>query len=68
MTEARGVWIGRGDKQVLCWLIDGEFISDRALRTWLWHNMEGVGRYVDVIRQCHVDAYATRHSVTSASE
>ena len=68
MAEARGFWIGRGDKQVLCWEIDGEFITDKALRQLVWHNMEGVDRYVDVIRQYQVDAYAKRHQAMSANQ
>ena len=68
MADARGFWIGRGDKQVLCWQIDGEFITDKALRTWVFRNVDGVMRYVDVIRQCQVDAYANRHRETSAPQ
>lgn len=54
--EARGYW--KGD--VLWWQIGDEHVSDRDLRTWCWHNMDGISRYVDVVRQYHVDAYAKR--------
>lgn len=56
MSEARGIW--RGD--ALWWRIGDEEVSDKDLRTWVWHNVPGVMRYVDVIRKCHVDAYAAR--------
>jgi hypothetical protein len=56
MAEARGFWKG----EHLWWTINGEEVSDRDLRTWVYHNVEGVMRYVDVIRQCQVDAYANR--------
>jgi hypothetical protein len=68
MADVRGFWIGRGDRQRLCWCIDGEFISDHALRTWVWHNVPGIMRYVDVIRQCQCDAYANRHQSAPASQ
>lgn len=56
MSEARGFW--KGD--ALWWRIGDEEISDKDLRTWVYHNVEGVMRYVDVIRQCQVESYANR--------
>lgn len=56
MAEARGFW--KGDD--LWWKIDGEEVSDKDLRRWVWHNIDGMMKYVDVIRQLHVDAYANR--------
>jgi hypothetical protein len=57
MTEARGFW----KDEVLWWRIGGDEISDKDLRTWIWHNLEGVGRYVDVVRKYQIDAYANRN-------
>jgi hypothetical protein len=54
MAEAKGFWKGKH----LWWRINGEEISDSDLRTWVWHNVPGVMRYVDVIRQGQVEAYA----------
>ena len=56
MAKAQGFWKG----EALWWRIDDEEISDRDLRTWVYHNVPSVMRYVDVIRQCQVDAYANR--------
>ena len=55
-AKVHGFWVG--DR--LIWQINGEFISDRALRSWCWHNVDGVMRYVDVVRRAHTDAYAAR--------
>lgn len=55
-SAARGFWKG----EQLWWRIGDEEISDRDLRNWVWHNVEGVMRYVDVIRECQVIAYANR--------
>lgn len=56
MTEARGFW----KDEVLWWRIGGEEISDKDLRNWIWHNLDGIGRYVDVVRKYQIDAYANR--------
>lgn len=56
MTEARGFW--KGDD--LWWRIGDEEISDKDLQRWVWQNIDGVMKYVDVIRKFHVDAYANR--------
>lgn len=54
--EARGKWAA----EVLFWEItDGETslcVKDEDLRSMAYHQMSGASRYVDVIRQCHVDA------------
>ena len=62
-TDARGVWIGRGDSQRLVWIIEGEFVTDYALRRWVYANTEDgdPSRHVDVIRECHAAKYASRH-------
>lgn len=52
----KGFW--KGD--VLWWRIGDEEVSDKDLRAWVWHNCDGIMRYVDVIRQCQSDAYANR--------
>lgn len=60
---AHGFWVGRGDRALLCWQIDGEFVSDRALRSWVYHNMDGIDRHVGpCVLALHVNAYAKRHS------
>jgi hypothetical protein len=61
-VEAHGFWVGRGERAKLCWQINGEFVSDRALRQWVYHNMDGrIDRYVGTcVLQMHVDAYAKR--------
>ena len=50
----------RGD--VLFWSINGEWVSDGALRNWCANNMRTPDRYVDVVRRCHVVAWANRES------
>lgn len=56
MSDVRGFWKGA----VLWWRIGDEEICDKDLRTWIWHNLDGIGRYVDVVRQFQIDAYAHR--------
>lgn len=68
MASAHGFWVGSGDQQRLCWQIDGEFVSDKALRAWVWHNMTGVSRYVDVMRAYQTEAYSNRHRSTSGNQ
>jgi hypothetical protein len=57
IIEARGFWIGGR----LIWQINGAFVSDRALRRWVYDNMSGIDRYVDVIRHLHTAAYASHN-------
>lgn len=56
MPEAKGFW--KGD--ALWWRIGADEISDKDLRTWVWSNLSGVSRYVDVVRKYQIDAYANR--------
>lgn len=45
--------------QELWWCINGDWISDRDLRNWCSNNMgDNPSRHVDVVRKCHVKAYA----------
>ena len=57
MSETKGFW--KGDD--LWWRIGAEEISDRGLRTWVYHNMRGVDRHVGTcVLKMHTDAYANR--------
>lgn len=62
MADAKGFWIDQNGRLELCWQIDGEFVSDPALRSWIFHNNTDSHRqYVGpVVRACHVDQWATR--------
>jgi hypothetical protein len=45
----------------LWWDIEGDWISDRDLRNWCANNMgDDPWRHTDVIRVCHIKAYAER--------
>lgn len=61
-TQVKSEWRGAGETAELWWTINGDAISDRDLRLWCFHNMgeSNPSRYVDVVRKCHVDAYAAR--------
>lgn len=58
----------RWEGEELIWTINGEDISDRALRSWCYHNVEGVMRYVDVVRDLHVRAWANRNRSSTRSK
>jgi hypothetical protein len=65
-TQANGFWI----RDHLIWQINGEFISDRALRSWVFHNTEH--SYLKHVGPCilkrHVDAYALRAIATENTD
>lgn len=56
LAEVQSEWRGTD----LWWRINGEWISDRDLRNWCANNMGDPGRHVDVVRRCHIQAYAMR--------
>lgn len=57
-AEARSRW--HGDE--LIWTINGRDVTDKALRSWCYINLNYPWCYVDVVRQYHVNAWAARNS------
>lgn len=73
-SEARGYWIKHFGHHEIVWQINGEFITDRELRRFIYHNNPDSGphdRYVGLcIVQWHVDQWAKSRAdlgVTSTS-
>lgn len=58
--EVTSHWRGEEADAELYWTIDGEDISDRELRQWVFRNMPSPDCHVDVIRHMHVTAFARR--------
>lgn len=44
----------------LWWNIEGNWVSDKDLRNWCYHNMPDTWKYVEVVRQIQIDAYASQ--------
>jgi len=62
MAEARGVWVGKGAKQRLIWIIDGEFVSEQELRRWTYWR---TGQHAPpCVVKWQVDLYANRFRET----
>ena len=69
-AEAIGYWIKNNGHAHIVWQINGEFISDRELRRWIYHNNPDSGphdRYVGTcILKWHVDQWASRNDRASS--
>jgi len=57
----KGYWIRQNGAQKLLWVLNGEFISDAALRTWIFHNNHGYDKYAGpCVLEKHVNQYINR--------
>ena len=64
-TEAHGYWIKNNNRWQIVWQINGEFITDRALRNFIYHNNPNAGPHDRYVGQCilkwHTDQWARRN-------
>jgi hypothetical protein len=54
-------WEGQGADAQLIWNIEGKEVSDKALRSWCYQNMDYPSKHVDVVRRLHVEAWYKAH-------
>ncbi len=62
-TTKEPIVLSRWEGQELIWTINGGDVTDRDLRNWCANNMRDSdpSRWVDLVRACHVKAWAEAH-------